>query len=154
MRLADYLDPQAILLDLPAASREEAFDLIAAWLAEAGLISDRELFLADVLKREQQGGTAIGHGLAIPHARTRSVERVMMAMARLRSGASFSAEDGEPVRLIFLMGAPEDKAGEYLKVLGRLSKLLKENGVRKGLLKASTPQAVLDLLEASESRLS
>ncbi len=154
MRLTDYLDPQAILLDLPSAGKEEAFALIAGRLAAGGMIGDRERFLTDVLKREQQGGTAIGRGLAIPHARTRSLERIVMAMARLRPGADFGAEDGEPVRLVFLLGAPEDKAGEYLKVLGRLSKLLKENGLRKDLLKASTPQAVLDLLEAAESRLS
>ncbi|HQH46823.1 MAG TPA: PTS sugar transporter subunit IIA, partial [Candidatus Aminicenantes bacterium] len=101
-----------------------------------------------------QGGTAIGRGLAIPHARTRTLERVVMAMARLRPGVDFGAEDGEPVRLVFLLGAPEDKAGEYLKVLGKLSRLLKENGLRKELLKAATPEAVLELLEAAESQLS
>jgi fructose-specific phosphotransferase system IIA component len=154
MRLTEYLDPQAILLDLPVSGKEEAFALIAGRLADSGIIDDRERFLADVQKRERQGGTAIGRGLAIPHARTPSVERVIMAMARLQPGADFGAEDGEPVRLVFLLGTPEDRAGEYLKALGRLSKLLKENGLRRELLKASTPEAVLELLEKAESELS
>ena len=154
MRPTDYLDSHAILLDLPATDKAGAFSLIVDRLAESRLITDRGRFLDDVLRREQQGGTAIGRGLAIPHARTRTLERVVMAMARLRPGVDFGAEDGEPVRLVFLLGAPEDKAGEYLKVLGKLSRLLKENGLRKELLKAATPEAVLELLEAAESQLS
>ena len=152
MRPTDYLDSQAILLDLPASDKGRAFSLIADRLAESRLITDRGRFLDDVLKREQQGGTAVGGG--IPHARTRALERIVMAMARLRPAVDFGAEDGEPVRLVFLLGAPEDKAGEYLKVLGKLSRLLKENGLRKELLKAATPEAVLELLEAAESQLS
>ncbi len=154
MRPTDYLDSQAILLDLPASDKGRAFSLIADRLAESRLITDRGRFLDDVLNREQQGGTAVGRGLAIPHARTRALERIVMAMARLRPAVDFGAEDGEPVRLVFLLGAPEDKAGEYLKVLGKLSRLLKENGLRKELLKAATPEAVLELLEAAESQLS
>jgi mannitol/fructose-specific phosphotransferase system IIA component (Ntr-type) len=153
MRLTDYLDPQAILLDLPSGGKEQVFAAIAGRLAESGLISDQQRLLSDVLTREEQGGTAIGRGLAFPHARTRSLERIVMAMARLRPGADFGAEDGEPVRLVFLLGAPEDKAGEYLKLLGRLSKLMKENGLRKELLKAPSPQTVLDLLETAEAHL-
>jgi mannitol/fructose-specific phosphotransferase system IIA component (Ntr-type) len=81
------------------------------------------------------------------------VKRIVVAMARLRAGIDFSAEDGEPVQLIFLIGTPEDKAAEYLKVLARLSKLLKENGLRQELLTAVSAAEVLKLLEQAESRL-
>ncbi len=153
MRLSDYLDPDLILLDLPALSRNEALTLIADRLAEKKLLSDRDEFLAAVNKREAQGCTAIGRCMAIPHARSRTLKRIVVVMARLRAGIDFSAEDGEPVRLVFLIGTPEDKAGEYLKVLARLSKLLKENGLRRELLTAVSAADVLELLEQAESKL-
>ena len=153
MRLADYLDPDLILLDLPALDKSEALAQIAARLSEKKLISDRDEFLSDVNKREVQGCTAIGRCLAIPHARSKTLKKIIVAMARLRAGVDFSAEDGEPVRLIFLIGTPEDRAGEYLKVLARLSKLLKENGLRKELLKADSSAEVLELLEQAENKL-
>ena len=153
MRLFQYLDPQLIMLDLPALDKSEVLAKIAARLAENKLIDDRDEFLAAVNKREIQGCTAIGRCLAIPHARSRTLKKIVIAMARLRAGIDFGAEDNEPVRLVFLLGTPEDKAGEYLKVLARLAKLLKENGLRKDLLKAASAAEVLELLEKAENEL-
>ena len=153
MRLSQYLDPRLIMLDLPAPDKSEVLAQIAARLAENDLVDDRDEFLAAVNKREIQGCTAIGRCLAIPHARSKTLKRIVIAMARLRSGIDFGAEDNDPVRLVFLLGTPEDKAGEYLKVLARLSKLLKGNGLRKDLLKAASAAEVLDLLEKAESEL-
>lgn len=153
MRLSDYLDRNLILLDLPAAGKGDALARIVDHLGDVSLISDRGAFLAEVLKRDGQGSTAIGRGVAIPHARSRALERIVVAMARLRDGVDFGAEDGEPVRLVFLLGTPTERAGEYLKVLGRLSKLLKENGLRRELLQAASPEAVLDMLEKTECKL-
>jgi fructose-specific phosphotransferase system IIA component len=154
MRLSQYLDPQLIMLDLPAPNKSEALTKIAVRLVENKLIDDCDEFLAAVKKRENQGCTAIGHCLAIPHARSKTLKKIVIVMARLRAGIDFGAEDGEPVRLVFLLGTPEDKAGEYLKVLARLSKLLKENGLRGDLLKAASAVEVLELLEKAESKLS
>ncbi len=153
MRLSDYLDHHSILLDLAARNKADALSLIVDRLADHRLVDDREEFLADVNKREGQGSTAIGRGMAIPHARSRTLQRIVVAMARLGQGIDFGAEDGEPVQLIFLLGTPGDKAGEYLKVLARLSKLLKENGLRKDLLRAASPADVLEILEKAENRL-
>ena len=153
MRLTDYLDNQLILLDLRAASKSEALALITARLAEKKMIDDADEFLADVHKREGQGCTAIGRGIAIPHSRSKTLKRIVLAMARLRTGVDFGAEDGTPVRLVFLLGTPEEKAGEYLKVLGRLSKRLRENGLREKLLEAIDPADVLKLLEKAENEL-
>jgi len=153
MRISHYLDPQLIMLDLPALNKSEALAQIATRLAENKLIDDRDEFLAAVNKREVQGCTAIGRCLAIPHARSKTLKKIIVAMARLRAGIDFGAEDGEPVRLVFLLGTPEDTAGEYLKVLAHLSKLLKENGLRKELLKAASNAEVLDLLETAENKL-
>jgi fructose-specific phosphotransferase system IIA component len=150
MRLSDYLDPHLIMLDLPAASKSDALARIVDRLVDQKLADDRDELLADVNKREVQGCTAIGRGMAIPHARSKTLKRIIIAMARLRVGIDFAAEDGEPVRLVFLLGTPEGKAGEYLKVLARLSKLLRENGLCKELLKVDSPASVLELLEKAE----
>jgi fructose-specific phosphotransferase system IIA component len=153
MRLSDYLDPQLIMLNLPAASKSEAFARIVDRLAENNLVDDRDEFLADVTKREGQGCTAIGRGIAIPHARSKTLERIVVVIARLREGIDFGAEDGEPVQLVFLLGTPSDKSSEYLKVLARLSKLLKVNGLRKELLTAASPADVLERMEKVENTL-
>jgi fructose-specific phosphotransferase system IIA component len=153
MRLSDYLARDLVMLDLPVASKDEALVRIVGRLADSQVVGGRDEFLADVIRREAQGSTTIGRGVAIPHARSKTLGRIVVAMARLNGGVDFGAEDGEPVRLVFLIGTPGDKAGEYLKVLGRLSKLLKENGLRRELLKASSPAAVLELLEEAESKL-
>jgi PTS system fructose-specific IIC component len=153
MRITDYLDTQSIMLDLPARSKSETLAMITTRLAENKRIDDAAEFMAGLHRREGQGCTAIGHGVAIPHARSKTLERIVVAMARLRSGVDFGAEDGVPVRLVFLLGTPEEKAGEYLKVLGRLSKLLRENGLRERILDASDPDRVLELIEKAETEL-
>ncbi len=154
MHLSNYLDHHLIMLDLPAASKSDALARIVDRLVDQKLADDRDELLADVNKRERQGCTAIGRGMAIPHARSKTLKRIVVAMARLRGGIDFGAEDGEPVRLVFLLATPCDNAGEYLKVLARLCKLLKVNGLRKELLKATTTAEVLDLLETAENKLS
>jgi fructose-specific phosphotransferase system IIA component len=154
MHISNYIDHHLIMLDLPAASKSEAFARIVDRLVDQKLADDREELLADVNKREEQGCTAIGRGMAIPHARSKTLKRIVVAMARIRGGIDFGAEDGEQVRLVFLLATPCDKAGEYLKVLARLCKLLKVNGLQKELLKAVTTAEILDLLETAENKLS
>ena len=153
MRLLDYINASHVYLDLSARTKEEAIALMVDRLGRSGEVGDGAAFLAEVSRREALGTTAVGRGVAIPHARIEGLERIFMAIGRLAKGIDFGAEDGQSVRLLFLLAAPEEHAAEYLKVLARLSKMLKENGLRKKLLKAKEAMAVLAAIEEAEARL-
>jgi PTS system nitrogen regulatory IIA component len=150
MRLVDYMDKKLILLDLPARSKEDALAAIVRRMRESKAIKDESELLEEINNRETQGGTSLGNGVAIPHARLKSLDRIVVAMARLSSGVSFSEEDHEPVRLIFILITPTGKAGEYLKVLARLSKFLKEKKLLKRLLAVDSVAAAWELFESIE----
>jgi len=152
LRLLEYINKNAIFLDIEVHDKNEAISEIVESMAKAHLIQNAEEFKKEVYERERLGSTGIGKGIAIPHARTRAVNRLVIAFARLKEGVDFGAEDDDPVRLIFLLGTPVDTVGDYLKILAKLSRLLKEDLLRKRLLKAKTGKEVLELLEEAEGQ--
>ncbi len=151
MRLTNYLRDSLIFLDIEAKDKEEAISKIVDLMYESKAISDAKKFKNEVNQRESLGSTGIGNGVALPHARTQNVKEIVIAIARLKSEVEFNAEDGKPVRTIFLLGTPLKAVGEYLKVLARLSKLLRGDQVRKSLLKANSPVEVRKILEDAEN---
>ena len=110
--------------------------LSVKWQAEAGNISDKEAYRAGVFKREEEGTTGIGEGIAIPHAKTEAVKAPGLAAMVLRDGVDYDALDGEPVHLIFLIAAPNTKDNVHLEVLSRLSMLLMDEGFKERLINA------------------
>ena len=150
MKISNYLRSDLIFLDLDAQRKDNAIAKIVELMEKNHVLTDSSAFLSEVLQRESLGSTAIGKGVALPHARTQNVKEIVIAFARLKEGVDFGAEDKEPVRLIFLLGTPLDAVGEYLKVLARLSKLLRDAKIRKGLLKAESPKEVLELFSNAE----
>jgi PTS system nitrogen regulatory IIA component len=150
LRLIDYLNEKLIYLDIEVPDRDAALSKIVHLMHENGAIADADQFLNEVLKRESLGSTGIGNGVALPHARTQNVNQIVLAIARLKKGVDFGAEDKQKVRIIFLLGTPVNSVGEYLKVLARISKLLRQKSVRKGLLNASKIEEVFKLFEFTE----
>jgi len=151
--LIDYLDVKHIVLDLEATEKDEALQRVTEVLGQNGVIPDQDEFLQEMLKRENQGTTAIGDGIAIPHARCRSLPRIFLSVVRLKEGIQFGAEDRQPVRLLFLIGTPLDSAGEYLKALGRLSKLLRDHETGKKVLAARTSAEVITIIDEADRNL-
>jgi len=136
-----------IALDGEAETKDEAISKTVDLLKQSGAVANAEKFLSAVLERESLGSTAIGRGIALPHARTQYIEEITIAFMRLKEGVDFSAVDGEPVRLIFLMGTPLKKVSEYLTVLSRLSNILKDESVRKQIYKAKSPFEIRTLFK-------
>lgn len=153
MRLTDYLSDQLIYLDIEANTKEEAISKTVMLMEGHHLVKDGSKFLSEIFQREQLGSTAIGKGIALPHARTQIVKQIILAMTRLKKGVDFGAEDKEPVRLLFLLGTPLNSVGEYLKVLARLSKIIKLEKIRSRLLKAESIQAVYEIIDEAEDQL-
>ncbi len=115
--------------------------------AQSKAVRDPDTFLQEVLAREALGSTAVGNGVAFPHARSESVSRILVVLARLKKGLDFGAEDGEKVRLVVLMGTPPKEIARYLKVLARFAGLLRQEQVRTRLLRATSPAQVLKAID-------
>ncbi len=152
LRLSEYMNRGLIYLDVAASDKADAIAQIVASMGKTKIIKKADDFREEVIQRERLGSTGIGKGIAIPHARTKNVGKITIAFARLQNGIDFGAEDEELVRLVFLLGTPIEAVGEYLKILAKLTKVLKENGLRKKLLKANSADEVLSLIEEAEDQ--
>jgi PTS system fructose-specific IIA component/PTS system nitrogen regulatory IIA component len=117
----------AFLPELRATSKEEAVREIVTALASAGKIerADEEEIVAAIMRREELGSTGIGRGFAVPHAKLRSVPRVIGTLALSRRGLDFNSLDNRAVHVIFLFLSPADVPGEHLRALERVSRWLR-----------------------------
>ncbi len=145
MKISDFLREKRILLNLEASNKEEAIKELGELLRDADEISDFDLFLKHVFERENLNTTGIGNNVAIPHARTDTVKKFVVAFGRSPQGIEFNSVDNKPAKFIFLMGTPMAKGlNKYLKILAYLTRLLNKKAFQEGLLKASSPQEIIE----------
>lgn len=150
MKISQYLNPACCVMNLKATKKEDIIKELAGVLTKSGKVNDQERFINDILERERLGSTGIGHGVAIPHSRTRYVEEFVIAFGYSKSGVEFNALDGEKVNLVFLMGANPNELNLYLRLLAELSKLLMQSIFRRELLEAKTPEQVVEIFKKFE----
>jgi len=150
LELTEFISPQLIKLELAATKKVDAIKELIELLDKAGFVTDAEAFLKSVLEREKVGSTGIGKGIAIPHSRTSTVREVVVAIGRSRPGIEFEALDNKPVQLIFLIAAPVESGGLYLKALARLSRLLRYQEFRNDLMEAKTVEDIIKIISAEE----
>ena len=152
MKLLDYTQESGLLPALECRDRTEAIRRLVAGLVEAGTVAEPELLVEEILLREQEGSTAIGGGLSIPHARFKSVQRVQLAVATLATPLEILTEDGRPVDVIILIVGPVGDPRQMLRVLARLARLVKQGTFLDDLRAASTPAAMLEVIGVAEGR--
>ncbi len=154
MRLIDYISPERVLPDMKARTKEAALEELAGLLAGPEGGGSRAKQILKVLKeREDLASTGIGDQIAIPHGKmTLEGGGLTLGLARCLDGLDFDAVDGKPVRLLFVLVAPENSTGVHLKALARISRLCREPGVKGRLLEAAGGQEMLDILEREESK--
>lgn len=150
MELTEFITPQLIKLELASTTKVDAIKELITILDGAGYVTDAEAFLKSVLEREKVGSTGIGKGIAIPHSRTATVREVVVAVGRSKQGIDFEALDNKPVHLIFLIAAPIESGGLYLKALARLSRLLRYQEFRNDLMEATTVEDVIKIISSEE----
>lgn len=149
MRITDLLSPQAIELGVSVASKPDAIAKLISLHEGAGNLSDVEGYRAAILAREEQGTTAIGEGMAIPHAKTDAVAHPALAAITVPDGVDYEAPDGQPSKLLFMIAAPSD--GEvHLEVLARLMTMLMDVDWRNKLLEAKDADEFLKLIDDKE----
>jgi nitrogen PTS system EIIA component len=145
IKLSDYLD-ESLVLFLDSKTRDECLHALVEQLRQVGKLQDSDAFFQAVLEREKLVSTGIGMGVAIPHAKQSHFPDFFLAIGVHRRGVDWDALDGSPVRLIFLIGGPDDKQSQYLQLLSTLTSSLRDPERRRKLTQASTAAEVLQLL--------
>ena len=147
MRLREFFDPRSIDLDLKSTSKDE---VIGEMVALLGLDERTQSTLARLVeRREQLGSTGIGRGMAVPHCRSLSVNRLRVAYGRHLAGVDFAAVDQKPVHSVFLIVAPPNEvSNQYLPVLGRIAQFAKEADIPERLRTLTSVDDFLALLDS------
>jgi PTS system nitrogen regulatory IIA component len=147
MKVADYLNPRLIAF-LDVGVRDAAIDGLIDLLFQEGKLPDRKAFRAAILHREQLVSTGIGMGIALPHAKLSELDDFFIAIGiQRKKGIEWNALDKAPVRLIFLIGGPDDRQSEYLQILSQLTTAIKDIELRKEILQSESVEEVLSLFE-------
>lgn len=150
MKITNLLSKDAVLLDVALADKADAIDKLIGLHEAAGNLNDVEKYREAILAREALGTTAIGEGIAIPHAKTDATKRPALAAMTSSAGVDYEAPDGAPSQLLFMIAAPDDGGDTHLDVLARLMTILMDVDFRKDLIAAQTPEEFLQLIDAKE----
>ena len=154
MKLADIIVTEAVVADLNAATRNEAIEQLIAALASAGAIAKKSVkeALAAVLARENQATTGIGKGIALPHAKIKSVKKIVGAIGRSSAGIDFSALDSKPVFIVILLLSNPDNPDEHLQAMETIFKHVQRDIFRKFLRQSETAEAIADLIREADEQ--
>ena len=150
MPLSTLIPPGGIAADLAASSRKHALQALADLVQRTLDIPSRPVLDA-IIERERLGSTGVGHGVAIPHARTPLGDHVCGVFGRLKQPVDFDAIDGRPADLVFLLLAPENAGAEHLKALAQVSRLFRREDIRRSLRAAPDAQAMAIILQSAET---
>ena len=148
--IADYIKVETINLNLESKNKNAVIRELYNNLKQTNLIKDEEQGLNDIFKREDMGSTGIGKRIALPHAKTKAVDELMITFGISKNGISYNSVDDENVNIFFMFLCPENKTREYLKVLARISRLIREEKFVNDLLKATSNQETLELIRKEE----
>ncbi|HJG86008.1 fructose-specific PTS transporter subunit EIIC [Pseudoflavonifractor capillosus] len=150
LRITDLLQAQGILLGAAPADKAAAVELLVSLQSVQGNLSNPAQFRQALMEREARSSTAIGSGIAVPHARSAAVLRPGLSAITAPGGVDWGAPDGSPSRLIFLIAAPEGEDGLHLELLSRLMRLLMREEFRAQLMAAATPAAFRAAIDRAE----
>ncbi len=146
MKLGEYLDKTMILPELTASTKEEVLAELVAPVVNAIPSLDKEQVMDVLRDRESLGTTGIGDGIAIPHGKLETLDRIVLVVARSTSGVDFEALDFKLCNIFFLVLAPEQVAGMHLRILAQISRLLKDSEFRKSFMTAQDEDELWNLL--------
>ena len=147
MSMKELITPDLVTLNLQARTPDEAFVELGNLLARAGAVPQLDTYLESVRTREALGTTAMGFGVAMPHGKSPGCSRAAIAFGRAPAGIPWPSLDDQPVRLVFLIAAPEGGENAHLRAVSQLARQLMQPEVRQRLLTADSADAVLAALQ-------
>lgn len=148
MDIADWLDPVSVGFKVNAANKRQAL-AAAAEIAARALGQQSEVLLNALLNREAEGSTGVGAGVAAPHAQIEGLDRMRAVFVRLEKPIDFDSLDEQPVDLMFVLFAPKGAVSEHLRALARVSRLMRQDGLRERLRQARSADALYALLSTA-----
>lgn len=151
-RLSSLLTPDRILLHLQSTKRTHAINEVARLLENHPDVVNFPGFYQELLARERLDTTCLGNEIALPHARTEHVKKIVIAVGRCDTGVHFE-NSNQNVRLMFVLGTPKSNPGDYLMLVGSLCRLIKEAPQRAALFAAATPEAFIATVKELEDKI-
>jgi mannitol/fructose-specific phosphotransferase system IIA component (Ntr-type) len=152
MKLREFIVSDAITPELKATDRDGAIRELVAALAQAGVLPTNAIdeVVAAVVKREQNGSTGFGKGVAVPHVKHPKVKAMSGTIGRSAGGIDFAALDHQPVYTIFLLLSPENQPQQHLQAMNIVFSNLQKDMFRRFLRQSSTREAIVDLLDEAD----
>lgn len=152
MKFSDFIKTGAIRADLAAATKPAAIEELVQSLVAAGEIeaSQQEDIIAAIMKREELGSTGIGRGVAVPHTKHPSVQKLVGTVGVSEAGIDFDSLDGEPVQLFFLLVSPPERPGDHLRALENISRQLRDDTFCRFLKQSKTADDIAQLLQEAD----
>jgi mannitol/fructose-specific phosphotransferase system IIA component (Ntr-type) len=153
MKFSDFVCVEAIRADLSADDKEGVIQELVGSLVQAGQIAppDKDSICKAIMKREELGSTGIGRGVAVPHTKHPSVDRLVGTVGVSTEGVDFDSLDGEKVQLFFLLISPPDRPGDHLRALENISRQLRDDTFCRFLKQSKTALDIQQLLEEADN---
>jgi len=153
MKFSDFICRDAIRTNLDASEKQAVIRAMATSLLEAQKVNEKdyESIVEAILKREELGSTGIGRGVAVPHTKHPSIDKLIGTVAISEGGVNFDSLDGEKVHLLFLLVSPPDRPGDHLRALENISRQLRDDTFCKFLKQSKKPEDVWQLLEEADN---
>ncbi len=154
MSLIDYINADAIMLDVQESDKEALLSKMLERLDSCELLENREGAENAIMAREQLMSTGVGNGVAIPHAKTDAVKAIRLTVATIKNGIAYKSVDNKPVFVVFMLLSPRNAASDNLKVLTSIAKLLRDNpNFLEKLIKADTASEFIELIAKEEMKI-
>lgn len=150
MRITDLLSKKGIDLNGKPGTKQETIDQVTNLMNATGNLSDKEAYKKAVEKREEEGTTGIGDGIAIPHGKSSAVKQPGLAVLVVKDGTEYDSMDGQPTKLIFEIAVPENSDNTHLELLSRLSMMLMDPGFKDALIDATDKDEFLNIVDSKE----
>jgi fructose-specific phosphotransferase system IIA component len=145
MALLDLIDTDVVKVPLQSHTKNEVIRELVETLRDAGKIADVQPVYDAVIARENMGSTGLENGIAVPHAKTRAVRKLTMALGVSPRGVDFQALDGKPSQLFFLLLAPPDQSGPHIQALAEIARITKSQSFCSAIVNAPSAEAVMEL---------
>lgn len=153
MKFSDFISTKAIRADLASESKEAVIRELVQSLLDAGEINadEQEDIIAAIMKREDLGSTGIGRGVAVPHTKHPSVDKLVGTVGISLDGVDFNSLDGEKVQLFFLLVSPPDRPGDHLRALENISRQLRDDAFCRFLKQSKSADDIQQLLNEADN---
>ena len=152
MKIADVLQKEAVVTDLKSTDKKGVIEEMVIPAARMAGVKTQELVRV-LMERERLGSTGIGGGIGIPHGKLKGIDSLILGFGLSRKGVDFESIDGRPTHIFFLLVTPENSIDVHLRMLARISGILKNEVFRKRLMNAADPDEILTIIREEDDSL-